>query len=256
MAQILASLEVPFFLVAGSDLPLIKDQFLKPFYDFGFREIFDAFLCNGATRYRCNFTDTISIKTVRDFDFHDYLGKDNLEFMLSIIKNALKMDEFQLPDPLVVLGKQIIFRHSMVNVAPIGRPDGRLSQKGYENRDCFVEYDEKTGFRRKMLAYLNEKLIRLRNEKKLLITLGGQTSFDIMIEGNDKSYAIDTLLKEGFEKLIFIGDALFEGGNDEAILHYINKWPKDNHCPVQAIQVEGWEETIRYLDELGFLKNQ
>jgi hypothetical protein len=75
-----------------------------------------------------------------------------------------------------------------------------------------------------------------------------------VIEGNDKSYAIDTLLKEGYEKLIFMGDALFEGGNDEAIIHYINRWSKDTLCPVQAIQVNGWEETIQYLNKKGFIK--
>jgi HAD superfamily hydrolase (TIGR01484 family) len=253
MSEVLTSLEVPFFLVAGSDLPLIQDQFIKPFYDYGFRKEFDAFLCNGATRYRCNLADIISIDTVRDFDFCSYLEKDNMELMISVIKNTLKMSEFQLPPPMVVLGKQIIFRHSMVNVAPIGRPEGQLSTEAYRNRDAFVEYDNETGYRRKMMAHLNEQLISLRNEKKLSITLGGQTSFDIMIEGNDKSYAIDTLLNEGFEKLFFIGDALFEGGNDEAILHYINNWPKDKHCPVQAFQVQDWKDTIRLLKEKGFI---
>jgi hypothetical protein len=164
------------------------------------------------------------------------------------------MKEFQLPSPMVVLGDQIVFRHSMVNVAPIGRPKGQLTAEAYNNRDALVEYDIKTNFRRKMMAHLNNELIKLRKEKKLVISLGGQTSFDIVIEGNDKSYAIDTLLKEGYEKLIFIGDALFEGGNDEAILHYINRWPKDSLCPVQAIQVNGWKETIQYLKAKNFIK--
>jgi hypothetical protein len=61
-------------------------------------------------------------------------------------------------------------------------------------------------------------------------------------------------LKEGFEELVFMGDALFEGGNDEAILHYINRWPKDTPCPVRAIQVDGWEETIKNLNSMRFIK--
>lgn len=253
MADILKGLEIPFFLVAGSDLPLIKDQFIKPLHEFGFRSEFDAFLCNGATRYRCKFSDTFSIDTIRDFDFQNYLGDDNFKFMLSVIEQTLKMKEFLLPPPMIVLGKQITFRHSMVNVAPIGRPEGQLTAEAYKNRDALVEYDNKTGFRRKMLAHLNDKLAKLRDEKKLFISLGGETSFDIVIEGNDKSYAIHTLLNEGFEELLFFGDALFEGGNDEAILHYINKWPKDKHCPVQAIPVSNWKETIEHLNKMGLI---
>ena len=253
MADILKGLEIPFFLVTGSDLPLIKDQFFKPLHEFGFRSEFDAFLCNGATRYRCKFSDTFSIETIRDFDFQNYLGDDNFEFMLSVIEDTLKMEEFKLPPPMAVIGKQITFRHSMVNVAPIGRPEGKLTAEAYNNRDELVKHDIKTGFRRKMLAHLNARLTRLREEKKLFISLGGETSFDIVIEGNDKSYAIHTLLNEGFEELIFFGDALFEGGNDEAILHYINKWPKDKQCPVQAIPVSNWKETIEYLNKMGFI---
>ena len=254
MAEVLKSLAVPFFLVAGSDLPLIKDQFIKPLHDFGFRKKIDGFLCNGATRYGINFSDTVSIETNRDFDIRNHIGEENFKFMLSVIEATLSMKEFQLPSPMVVLGDQIVFRHSMVNVAPIGRPEGRLAADAYQNRDAFVEYDEKTSYRRKLMEHLNKELARLRMEKKLFISLGGQTSFDIVIEGNDKSYAIDTLLKEGYEKLVFLGDALFEGGNDEAILHYINRWPKDSPCPVQAIQVDGWKETMKYLKESGFIK--
>ena len=253
MADILKNLKIPFFLVAGSDLPLIKDQFINPMHEFGFRGEFDGFLCNGATRYRCTFSDTVSIKTIRDFDFREYLGEDNFKFMLSVIEETLAMEEFKMPPPMSVIGNQITFRHSMVNVAPIGRPTGKLSEEAYRNRDELVKYDKETGVRRKMLAHLNDRLTRLREEKKLYISLGGETSFDIVIEGNDKSYAIDRLLNEGFEELVFLGDALFEGGNDEAILHYINRWPKDKECPVEAIKVEGWKETIENLNKMGFI---
>lgn len=253
MADILKGLEIPFFLVAGSDLPLIKDQFINPMHEFGFRGEFDGFLCNGATRYRCKFSDEVSIETIRDFDFREYLGEDDFKLMLSVIEETLKMKEFELPPPMTVIGRQVTFRHSMVNVAPIGRPENKLSEEAYKNRDAFAEFDKKTGFRRNVLAHMNERLTRLREEKKLFISLGGETSFDIVIEGNDKSYAIDTLLKEGFEDLLFFGDALFEGGNDEAILHYINKWPNETPCPVQAIPVSGWKDTVENLKTRGFI---
>ena len=47
-------------------------------------------------------------------------------------------------------------------------------------------------------------------------SLGGKTSIDIFLKGRDKSYAAHKLENMGFNKseMLFIGDALFEGGND------------------------------------------
>jgi hypothetical protein len=87
----------------------------------------------------------------------------------------------------------------------------------------------------------------LINRKQLHITLGGQTSFDIGIIGQDKTKPVRTLLDDGFEKVIFIGDALFEGGNDGAIIDYIRSWPSELKCPVEAIQVNSWRETLEIL---------
>jgi hypothetical protein len=61
------------------------------------------------------------------------------------------------------------------------------------------------------------------------------------------------LLEAGFEKVIFIGDALFEGGNDAAINDYIKEWPATPNCPIEAIQTNSWHETIDIIRERGFL---
>src|SRR5262249_36655320 len=160
-----------------------------------------------------------------NFDVQSHLGKTGFDLLVQTLQHTLALEEFQLPPPLVVIGQRIVFRGSMVNLAPIGRPTDELTEEAYRNRDRFVQYDERTAFRRRMLTILNRELVSLREEKDLTIALGGQTSFDIVIAGNDKSYPLRTLLGEGYKRITYIGDALFEGGNDSPVLDFIRKWP-------------------------------
>ncbi len=86
------------------------------------------------------------------------------------------------------------------------------------------------------------------------ISLGGETSFDIVIQGNDKSFPLRSLLQEGYERIWYVGDALFEGGNDEAVLKFIEQWPdRQDACPVEAISVNTWRDTVGVLNGLGVL---
>ena len=89
----------------------------------------------------------------------------------------------------------------------------------------------------------------------LFITLGGETSFDIVINGNDKSFPLRALLNEGFGRISYVADALFKGGNDEAVLTFIEEWSGPLPCPVEAIRVENWRETIGVLDRLGVINS-
>ena len=114
----------------------------------------------------------------------------------------------------------------------------------------FVEFDERTGYRRKLLRYLNEQLSPLMESHDLTISLGGQTSFDLSIKKKDKSNAVWSLLEMGVERIIFLGDALFENGNDATIKRVVDTWPADSPCPLSVIQVNGWEDTTRVLREL------
>lgn len=253
MTDILKRLCVPFFVAAGSHLSLLQDQFFKPLYDFGFREQqFDAFLSNGAIRYHCDYSKGMSIKLVSEFNIRDYLGETNYNLLLRKLSETLGMKEFQLPSSLKVLDGRIVDRVSMINLCPIGRMD-REESDARLNRKNFVEFDRNNGYREKVLAHLNQALSSLINKKQLKITLGGQTSFDIGIVGQDKTKPVRTLLKNGFERVVFIGDALFENGNDAAIIELIKTWPSDSKCPVEAIQVGSWRETIQILHEFEFL---
>src|SRR5437667_5502447 len=74
MAEALKLLTIPFFLGAGGDLRLVHEQFIEPLHGYGYRGSFDAFLCNGPTRYRCEISDSISTKLIRGFEMREHLG--------------------------------------------------------------------------------------------------------------------------------------------------------------------------------------
>ena len=103
------------------------------------------------------------------------------------------------------------------------------------------------------MAHLKRRLARLIEERDLTITLGGQTSFDIGVLGQDKAKAVKTLIASGAQRVVFLGDALFEGGNDAAIRVLAENWPKDSAVRVEAIQVESWLDTMARLRGMGFV---
>ncbi len=67
--------------------------------------------------------------------------------------------------------------------------------------------------RLKIVPFLQEKLPDFE------VRIGGTTTIDITKKGIDKAYGINKIAEElqiPINKMLFVGDALFEGGNDEA----------------------------------------
>lgn len=237
MADILINLSVPFFVAAGSSFEMLKGQFFEPLYELGFRGQFDAFISNGAIQFHCDYSQNMSIEFESEFNLRDELGENDYAFLLDKLAETLNMDDLQLPPSLDVVENRIVDRVSMINLCPMGRLN-REDAAAQKNRDAFVAFDATNNYRLGILNHLNHELSDLIASKQLKITLGGQTSFDIGIVGQDKTKPIRMLLDDGFKKIIFIGDALFEGGNDAAIAEFIEKWPSDSKCPVLAEQVD------------------
>ncbi|MBI4689427.1 MAG: hypothetical protein HY754_04040 [Nitrospirae bacterium] len=231
---------------------IVQEQFFRPLYIFGFRKQFDAFLGNGAIHYRCDYSKGMSIELVSEFNILDYLGEADYSYLWKVLTETLTKNEFQLPSELKIIDNRMVNRGSMINLCPIGRMD-KEDAEAVRNRENFVKFDRNIGYREKILKHLNRELFSLINERQLKITLGGQTSFDIGIVGQDKTKPIRTLLENGFEKVIFIGDALFEGGNDAAINEFIKSWPAGDRCPIEAIQISSWLETIFILHKRKFI---
>lgn len=253
MAAALGRLTVPFHVAAGSDLPLVQPQFLEPLWEYGFRGDFEAFLSNGSAHYRCEYRREPSLVKIEEFNFRRHFGDEDYAELLETTEAILDDAAFRLPPPLRVLGERLVDRSSMLNVTPIGRPRGELDGAAIENRERFAEFDRETGYRRKMLEVFEARLGQLQAEHELLIMLGGETSFDFVVAGMDKTNAVRGLFAEGYERLVFVGDALFEGGNDSVISDYIAAWDGRGECPLEAIQVDGWEDTLRALEARGWL---
>ncbi len=255
MAEALKRLVVPFHLAAGSDLPLVSGQFLEPLHKFGFEGEFDAFLSNGAARYRCTYSSELVLEKLSEFNFRRHLGEDGYRFLVESLKATLERKEFQLPNSIQVIGSQIVDRGPMINFCPIGRPQQEaLKTDARRLRQQFVKHDQENQYRQIILLYLQKILSGLIGEKDLRIMLGGQTSFDIVIKGKDKTNAVHELLDSGVKKVMFFGDALFEGGNDYPIIQYINEWQEpDRPCPLEAVPVEGWRDTIQIFTDNNWL---
>lgn len=252
MVAILNGLTVPFHVAAGSHIELLRDQFFEPLYEFGFRKRFDAFISNGGVHYRCDYSKEMSLQIVSAFDIRDHIGEANYESLTKVLEKAREMPEFRLPPSFEVMGETITYRGSMINFVPIGRIEGYSAQYK-RSRDNFVEYDHATGYRSKMMDHLRRELSFLIESHQLTISLGGQTSFDINIATKDKGNAVWTLLNHGVEKIVFFGDALFEGGNDAPIREIAENWPSTTPCPLEAIQVSNWDDTIARLHAMKFI---
>ena len=92
--------------------------------------------------------------------------------------------------------------------------------------------------KRKYLAHLMKKQL-----KDFEIRIGGTTSIDITKRGIDKSYGILNLMElYGIEssEVVFIGDALYEGGNDHTV----------KSVGIECIETTGPDETLNVIEEI------
>jgi hypothetical protein len=247
MARRLAALAHPFALAAGSDLGLLMSQFFEPLHAYGYRGAFDAFICNGASRYRCRSEAQLSVTPVDEFSLARHLGPERFAALSQLLDEMLVDPRFALPASVPIVGPRLIDRQAMINIAPSGRQRGALSAEARTSREQFVTFDERTGYRARLMPVLRAVLDERLPGNDLLLTLGGQTSFDLVVRGRDKSFAVRSLLDEGATHVTYVGDALFPGGNDAAVSDFVAAWPGGG-CPVEVIQVTDYRHTARLMD--------
>jgi HAD superfamily hydrolase (TIGR01484 family) len=128
--------------------------------------------------------------------------------------------------PQKTWGEQIEDRGSQITFSALGQLAPLDSKK---------KWDPKFAKRKKIKSKLDKSLTGFS------VQMGGATSIDITKPGIDKAYGIHKLehtLGIKIKQMIFIGDALFEGGND----HPARK------TGVDCIQVRDPEETKRVVE--------
>jgi phosphomannomutase len=134
-----------------------------------------------------------------------------------------------------VWGEQIEDRGSQITFSALGQKAPLEAKK---------KWDAKFVKRKKIKAKLDKSL------SGFSINIGGATSIDITKPGIDKAYGIHKLqhiLKIKITEMLFLGDALFEGGNDHPA----------RRTGVDCIQVRDPEETKRVVEGVtACLKSQ
>jgi phosphomannomutase len=125
-------------------------------------------------------------------------------------------------------GKVIEDRGGQITLSALGQ-DAPLSEKR--------KWDSDFGKREKIMAILKPLL------PDVSIKTGGSTSIDITRIGIDKAYGIEKLrdlLAFGVAEMLFIGGALFPGGNDSPV----------KITGIETIQVRDVDETKRVIEAI------
>jgi HAD superfamily hydrolase (TIGR01484 family) len=103
--------------------------------------------------------------------------------------------------------------------------------------DAKHEWDPDGSKKRKLRDYAAERLPDLE------VRVGGTTSVDVTRKGIDKAYGIKRLTEQlnvAPDQLLFIGDRLYEGGNDYPVRALGVRW----------VEVTQWQDTARYVQDL------
>jgi phosphomannomutase len=112
----------------------------------------------------------------------------------------------------------------------------------HENQDIKDAFDPDHVKRKKLLEDMKEDVQKLRDEYSVEMLIAGSTNLDIIEKGKNKGYNVGEFIKMmGWNKedCIYVGDALFPGGNDETVVGVIPTHP-----------VKDYNETYQYLSSI------
>ena len=154
-------------------------------------------------------------------DFTD----EEKEKVISSLQKAIGLSDFKTE---TVWGELIENRGSQITFSALGQQAPLEERKKWD--PDFVK-------RRQMKAFLDNLI------PEFSVRLGGTTSVDVTKQGIDKAYGIKKLrdiLGVEISEMIFIGDALFPGGND---------YPA-KEVGVASIQVKDPHETKRVIETI------
>ncbi len=157
---------------------------------------------------------------------NEYEEKFTPEEKETIIKALRQAVENNLPIPEQVYGERIEDRGSQITFSALGQ-EAPLAVK--------ETWDKDQAKRKLVLKELTPALLQYE------VRMGGTTSIDITKKGEDKSYGIKKLaayLMIPLADILYVGDALYEGGNDYAAKEL------GLHC----IQVKNEKETLSLIN--------
>ena len=139
------------------------------------------------------------------------------------LKQCVEEEDFNIRT-----GNHIEERPGMINYSLVGR------NATMRDRKAFVDWEASNGSRRRTADAFNIMFPELQ------ATIGGETGIDIGPKGSDKSQILRVFIKE--DKIVFFGDAIFEGGNDLSLAEVIA-----NKELGMFYKVTEWKETWEIL---------
>ncbi len=136
-------------------------------------------------------------------------------------------------------GRHIENRIGLVNFSIVGRAADK------EQRAKYVEYDRRTGDRKKIAKAFNEKFGSVA-----VAQVAGETGIDIMEPGKDKRQIAKYFI-EPFIHVYFFGDSMDDGGNDFPLATAL----KENYIDMKqskatCVKVRSWKDTFNYLQKM------
>lgn len=151
--------------------------------------------------------------------YSEHLSSKEKKLIITSLNESLKATGFALTEK--VYGQLIEDRGSQITFSGLGQ-EAPLALK--------LTWDPKHEKRQRIVDLVRVKIPQFD------VRIGGTTSIDITKRGVNKGYGIHKLeeyLKIPIERMLFVGDALYQGGND---------YPA-RATGIECIQVKGPEET-------------
>jgi HAD superfamily hydrolase (TIGR01484 family) len=146
------------------------------------------------------------------------------------------LKEIHYVPPKKTYGQIIEDRRSQVTFSALGQNVvAALGKKGIAMKEAWTR--ENTPIKLKIAKLVQKRLPRLE------VRASGFTSIDITQKGIDKAYGvrqINKILKTPIKDMVFIGDALYPGGNDYAA----------RKSGVECVPVRGPEDTKRIIRQI------
>lgn len=220
LAELLQKIRVA--VISGAWMPQYRRQFLSRFH------IPPALLKN-LFLFPTNSTVFYCYDRGWNIVYEYKLAKEEKEKILKAFRDAFRKVGYVPPKK--TYGKVIEDRLTQVSFSALGQDVvRRLGARGIEMKAAWGKLPWRKKIARELKKHLPEFSVRL----------GGLSTIDITRKGIDKAYGVRKILKElGVKKSesLFIGDALYPGGNDEPA----------KRTGVRCIQVSGPKETKKLI---------
>mgnify|MGYP003418243795 FL=1 len=207
-------------IISGGHLKQFDKQVIKHL-DLTPERVHNFFIMpgSGSSMYRFNGSREEKI-------YADLLSPEDKEKIYSAFYYALERAPFNLPE--FPFGERIEDRDVEITFSALGQL-APVKEK--------EKWDPDHRKREILIKFLLEKIPEYE------VHMGGMTSIDVTQKGIDKAYGIRKASKElntPVEKMVFVGDALYEGGNDEPA----------KKTGIDCIAVKDVEETKKVIREI------